>query len=407
MRLRTLSDLDLDRRRVLLRTDYNVEVHGRHVVDDLRLRASIPTIEELRRRGARVIICSHRGRPGGQPVPELRNALIAPDLERLIGARVLAVDDCVGLQAQAAVAALEAGEVLLLENIRFEPGEEANDPEFARRLAGLAEAFVNDAFGTLHRAHASTVGVTEQLPSAAGLLVEREVERLGHVLEAPAHPLVLVVGGVKVPDKLPLLRHFIDHADTICLGGFMALAFLEARGDVPEEARVCSGETILAAKALLAELDARDVELLLAVDAVIAPSEDEPERARTVAVTELPPGWAFLDIGPDTIRAFEAALTGAGAAIWNGPLGRFEAPPFDRGTVAVAKAFARLDAMTVVGGGETAAAVRRHGLADRMWHVSTGGGATLAFLGGQSLPGLEPLYEREAVAPASSAGGPG
>ena len=391
MRLRTLSDLDVDGRRVLLRTDYNIETHGEHVDDDLRLRASLPTIEELRGRGARVIICSHRGRARGKRTPELRNGLIASDLERLLGTRLLAVDDCAGPRAQAAAAVLEAGAVMLLDNIRFEPGEEANDPAFARRLAGLAESFVNDAFGTLHRAHASTVGVTAYLPSAAGRLVERELARLSEVVEAPEHPLVLVVGGVKVPDKLPLLRHFLDHADTICLGGFIALAFLEARGDVPEPARVCDEATIRAAQALLAEIDARAVELLLPVDAVIAPSADAPERARTIAVTELTPGWAFLDIGPDTIGAFEAALAGAGTAIWNGPLGRFEAPPFDRGTVAVAKALARLDAMTVVGGGETVAAVRRHGPADRMWHVSTGGGAALAFLGGKSLPGYSPF----------------
>jgi phosphoglycerate kinase len=222
------------------------------------------------------------------------------------------------------------------------------------------------------------------------------------VVRAPEHPLVLVVGGVKVRDKLPLLQHFLDHVDTICLGGVIALAFLEARGDVPEEARVCDEETVGAARALLAETRERGVELRLPVDAVIAPSEDALDRFRTVAVTEMPPGWAFLDIGPDTIRAFEAALTTARTVIWNGPLGRFEVPPFDRGTVAIAEALARLDAMTVVGGGETAAAVRRCGLADRMWHISTGGGAALAFLGGRSLPGLQPLYEREAAPRAPS-----
>lgn len=391
----TVRDLNLRDRRVLLRTDYNVPVSGSRVRDDLRIEASIPTIQHLRTAGARVAILTHRGRPGGTPDPDQSTQPIAAYLGRYLGTEVRAAPDCVGPQAEAAVDALGTGEVVVLENVRFHRGEEANDPEFAQRLADLADVYVNDAFGAIHRAHASIVGVPRLLPAAAGLLVEREVDRLREVEDAPERPLALVLGGAKVSDKLPLLQHVLPAADVVCLGGAVANAVLRAQG-VDVAASVTDGDAARdAAQRLRAELDRRpDLDLVVPTDVMVAPRPGSTDEARLVPVHQIPRGWAIVDVGPETIRAFEAALAGTRTAIWNGPIGIFEHPPFDLGTRAMARILAHLHARTVVGGGETVSAVRAAGWADRIWHVSTGGGAALHLLSGRPLPGLEALPRR-------------
>ncbi|MEX2228581.1 MAG: phosphoglycerate kinase [Dehalococcoidia bacterium] len=395
MNRRTLRDLDVRGRRVLLRTDYNVDVVDGLVLDDLRIQASLPTIRALLTQGARVVICSHRGRPKGRPEPGLSNRPLASHLSRLLGIEVQATTDCIGASAEAAVAAMRTGEVLLLENLRFHPGEEANDDAFARQLAALGDLYVNDAFGAIHRAHASIVGLPRYLPAAAGLLVEREVDRLSEVAEHPDHPFALVLGGAKVDDKLPMLERLLPQADVVCLGGAMANVVLAAQGiDIGASLADGAGARA-AAERLLAAVEARrDFRLVLPDDVVVARSSAAADRYRTVPASRIPAGWSIVDIGARTAEAFASALAGARTAIWNGPMGIFERPPFDAGTRAVAEMLARLGTRTVVGGGETTAAVRAAGLADRVWHLSTGGGATLELLGGRPLPGLDALPER-------------
>lgn len=398
----SVRDMQLHGQRVLLRTDYNVETHGDEVLDDLRMRRSLPTIELLREQGARIAICSHRGRPRGTSVPALSNRHLAEHLHELIGASVETAKDCVGAEVVQAVRALPAGGVLLLENVRFHPEEEANDRNFARELARLADVYVDDAFGVVHRAHASIVGVPRHLPSAAGLLLEREVARLGQVEQAPEHPSAIVLGGAKVVDKLPLLEHLLPKTDIICLGGAAANAVLRARGVDVGESRVNGDDrdkAVDAARKLLAALEARDgLELVLPSDAVvIGDQEPELDAGQVVPITEIPAGARIVDLGPETIAAFRVALARARTIFWNGPLGVFERPPFDRGTMQIARYLASLDARVVVGGGESAAAVRQARVGDQLWHVSTGGGAALQLLSGRALPGLEALQAAAAA----------
>ena len=391
----TVRDVAVRGRRVLLRTDYNVSLRQDEVAEDLRIAASLPTIRHLQEAGARIVIASHRGRPGGRPDPAESNHPLAPHLAARTGAVVRPVPDCVGPEAEAAVAALEPGEIALLENLRFHPGEEENDQAFARALSRLGDVFVNDAFGAIHRAHASIVGVPRFLPAAAGLLVEREVDCLREVERSPQHPFALVLGGAKVSDKLPLLKHLLPAADVVCLGGAIANAVLAAQGVEIRASRASDQDSQEAAKHLLsAHAHRGDFHLLLPVDVMVAPRAGSTEAARLVPVHEVPDGWAIVDIGPETVDAYEGALRGAQTAIWNGPMGVFEHPPFDLGTRAVARILAQLGSRTVVGGGETVTAVREAGWTDRMWHVSTGGGATLHLLGGRRLPGLEVLPDR-------------
>lgn len=394
----TIRDIDVSGRRVLLRTDYNVQVEDGCVVDDLRLVESLPTLRALIQAGGHIAICSHRGRPRGAPADDLRNAPVAQHLASLLGSEVRSIESCIGPEARAAVEALPPGGVLLLENVRFHPEEEANDPGFARELAALADVFVNDAFGTAHRAHASIVGVPRHLPSVAGLLLEREVKFLERVTEHPEPPMGLVLGGAKVSDKIQILEHLLDRCDVVCVGGAAGSTFLAAQGiDVADSLVEASG--IVPAQRILQATQRRgDFKLVLPRDVVVAFGTAEGGQVRTVPADRVPTGWRILDIGPATVYAFREALKGMRTVVWNGPMGLFEREPFDRGTMDVAFILADVEGTSVVGGGETAAAVRRAGVSERLSHISTGGGASLAMLQGHQLPGVEALLDAKPAA---------
>ncbi len=387
---RSIRDIDLAGRRVFLRVDYNVQVDDGQVIDDMRLRESLPTIAYLRQAGASVILCSHRGRPRGQVVENLRNVPVATHLSRLIETPVRSVGDCVGPEAEAAAVALEPGEVMMLENVRFHEGEEANDPAFAQQLAKLAEVYVSDAFGTAHRAHASIVGVPKYLPAVAGLLLERELGALGGLTE-PERPFGIVIGGAKVADKIAILRHLAGKADVVCVGGGVANTFLAEQGfDVADS--LWDRDGLDAAREVLAQsTERRDLRLYLPVDAVVGFGAADAGHIRKVPVDSVPPDWRILDIGPATVELFRTALHPMRTVVWNGPLGLFEREPFDYGSLAMAEMLADLEARVVIGGGETAAVVHRAGIEERIAHISTGGGASLAMLQGHALPAVDAL----------------
>ncbi len=392
---KTVRDVDVAGRRVLVRVDFNVPMEGGVVTDDRRIREALPTIRYLVERGARVILASHLGRPGGTPDPRFRLAPVGERLSALLGQPVPVLPDCVGPEVAAAVAALQPGQVVLLENLRFHPGEEANDPAFAAQLAALADLYVNDAFGTAHRAHASTVGVATLLPAVAGFLMEKELRHLGRALEDPVRPFVAILGGKKVSDKIAVIRHLLTRADSLLLGGGMAYTFLRARGH-EIGASLCEPDRLALATDLLAEAARRGVAVHLPVDVVVAEAVRADAPTRVVPASAIPPGWAGVDIGPETAAHFAGVIAQAGTVLWNGPMGVFEIPAFAAGTRAVAEAMARASAVTIVGGGDTAAAVDAFGLADRMTHVSTGGGASLEFLEGRELPGVAVLQDAQA-----------
>lgn len=390
MKLRTLADLKAVDKRVLVRVDFNVPLSHGQVADDSRIRATLPTIRTLQERGARIILASHLGRPKGKVDEALRLAPVAERLSELLGQPVSYAHDVVGPDARAKAAALEPRQVLLLENLRFEPGEERNDPDFARELAGLADVYVDDAFGAAHRAHASTVGVTEYLPSAAGLLMQDEVDVLSRVVNSPAHPFVLIVGGAKVSDKIGVVENLLGKADAVLIGGGMANTFLQAEG-VTIGRSLSEPDKLDVARETLRRAKERDVQILLPVDAVVAPGLDAPQRAHEVPVNQVPPNEAILDIGPDTVAAFGEVIDNSAMVVWNGPMGVFETPAFAEGTRGVAEAVARSGAFSVVGGGDSVAALEQLGLAGHISHISTGGGASLEFLEGITLPGIAVL----------------
>ena len=395
MAKRTIRDIDVRDKRVLVRVDLNVpqDEHGQ-VTDDTRLRAIRPTVQYLRTHGAAIILMTHLGRPKGKVDERYRLAPLAPRLSEILGQQVSVAPDCVGPAVEAQVAALKPGGILLLENVRFHAGEESNDPGFAAQLAGLADIYVDDAFGTAHRSHASTEGVAHHLPAVAGLLMEAELDALGGLLHSPARPFVAVVGGAKVSGKLEVLQLLLSVVDTLIVGGGMAGTFLAARGlEVGDS--ILERDLIPAASALVGAAAAKGVPLLLSVDVVISDRFAADAEQRVVAVEEIPPGWQIMDIGPRTIELFMGALRDARTVFWNGPMGAFEMPPFAKGTNAIAHALAESGAVTVVGGGDSVAAIDQLGLADKMTHISTGGGAALKFLEGKALPGLAALEERE------------
>ncbi len=389
--MRTLDELgDLDGKRVLVRVDFNVPLDDGRVTDDSRIRAALPTIEELRSRGARLVLVAHLGRPKDRD-PELSLRPAADRLAELIGAEVTLAPAVVGGDVRALAEELKDGEVLMLENVRYEPGETENDPELAASLAELAEVYVNDAFGAAHRAHASTEGVARLLSEhAAGLLLEREVETLTRLLEEPRRPLVAVLGGIKVTDKIAVIERFQQVADTILIGGAMAYPFLAADGH-SVGASLCDEEDVeLAKKALDADRDARAT-LELPCDLVIADRNAADAEVKALDGVEVPDGWMGMDIGPRTAKAYAAKVEQAGTTFWNGPMGAFELEPFASGTRTVADAVAAAEGITVVGGGDSAAAMAQFDLDDRVTHLSTGGGAALELIEGKALPGVEAL----------------
>jgi len=392
MGLRTIRDADVQGKRVLVRVDFNVPIESGKVLDDWRLRATLPTIRYLTERGAKVILLSHLGRPKGKRDEQFSLRPVAQRLSELLGQPVQFADDCVGEVAEQAVARLQAGEVLLLENLRFHAGEEANDDSFAQQLARLGDVFVNDAFGAAHRAHASVHAITKFLPSYAGLLMEREVTHLSRLLEAPEKPFVAVLGGAKVSDKIGVIRNLLTKVDALLIGGAMAFTFLKAQGYETGKSLVEADKLDLA-NALLGEAREKGVELVLPVDVVVAESDAEDAATQVVPVTAIPADKAGYDIGPETANLFAERIRTAKTVFWNGPMGRFERTPFKAGTKAIAEALAQCSGTTVVGGGETAAAAFEFGIADKVTHVSTGGGAALELLEGRELPGIAVLKE--------------
>jgi phosphoglycerate kinase len=394
--MRSIDDLDVSGRRVLMRVDFNVPLGegpdgARIVADDTRISSALPTIEELRGRGARLILVSHLGRPKGERVQSLSMAPVAARLRELTGADVTLAPDVVGERVAELANGLADGQILLLENVRFEPGETKNDPDLARALAQLADIYVNDAFGTAHRAHSSTTGVAHLLPNAAGRLLEREVNTLTGILEHPSHPLVAIVGGAKVHDKIGVIDRFLQIAEVVVIGGAMSFPFLAAQGHTVG-ASLCDEQDTEHARRVLEQASAEGVaRVALPVDLVIADRFAADAEHRVLDGVDVPDGWMGLDIGPATAEYYGREIAAAGTVFWNGPMGAFELEPFAAGTRAVAEAVAAAPGMTVVGGGDSAAALAQFGLADRVDHLSTGGGATLELIEGRELPGVQAL----------------
>jgi len=390
---KTIRDIDLAGKKVLVRVDYNVPMDGGNITDDTRGRATLPTLRHLLAAGAAVILASHLGRPKGSPAPEFSLAPVAKRLSDLLGQEVLFAADCVGPAAEAPAKALRPGQVLMLENLRFHKEEEKNDPEFARRLAALADTYVNDAFGVSHRAHASVEGITKYLPAAAGFLLEKEIDFLSRAVINPPHPYVAIIGGAKVSDKIGVIANLLAKVDTLIIGGGMANTFLAAQGRATGKSLVEADKLDLAAS-LLKEAAQKGVKLLLPVDVVVADRFAADASARVVGVDAIPADWMALDIGPASCAAFAAALSGARLIVWNGPMGVFEMDAFAKGTTAVAAAVASSGAVSVIGGGDSVAAIEKAGLQDKISHISTGGGASLEFLEGKVLPGIAALSDK-------------
>ncbi|OGO06752.1 MAG: phosphoglycerate kinase [Chloroflexi bacterium RBG_13_56_8b] len=392
----TIRDVDVAGKRVLVRADFNVPLSGTNgaITDDSRIRATLPTIKYLTERGARVILCSHLGRPKGKVVEKLRLTTIAQRLSQILGQKVIVANDGIGPEVDKAVAALKPGDVLLLENIRFHPQEEANDNGFAQTLARLADIYVNDAFGACHRSHASIVGIARYLPAVAGLLVEKEIEVLEGLLAHPSRPFAELAGGAKVSDKIKALENTMDKVDCLLIGGGMAATFLKAKGHEVGLSLVENDKLDLATK-LMQRAAERKLPLILPVDVVAAAELSAETEYNVVAVEKIPPQWRIVDIGPKTINGFSEELRRCQTIFWNGPMGVCEIAQFARGTQAMAKLLAGLEATTIIGGGSTAEIVTELKLADKMTFVSTGGGASLRFLSGEKLPGVEALLNRE------------
>ena len=389
---KTVRDIDVRGKRVLIRADLNVPLDDGAVSDDTRIRESLPTILFVLEQGGPVVLCSHLGRPKGRDA-SLSLGPVAARLGNLLDREIFFADDCVGPSAEAVVAALAEGGIALLENLRFHPEEETNDPAFAKQLASLADVFVNDAFGAAHRAHASTEGVTHYLPSVAGLLMEKEVRYLSALVADPPKPFAAVVGGAKVSSKISAIDHLLPKLDMLLLGGGMANTFLKASG-IDVQASLVEDELVEAARRVIVQAKEQGVAVHLPVDVVAADRFAADATVAAVDAGDVPPGYMILDIGPKTVGAYAEALRKAKAVIWNGPMGVFEMAPFARGSFGMARVLAGLDATTVVGGGETAAVVAQLGLADEFTHVSTGGGASLEMLEGKELPGVAALLDR-------------
>ncbi|MEG4270753.1 MULTISPECIES: phosphoglycerate kinase [unclassified Microcoleus] len=390
-----LSASDLSGKRVLVRADFNVPLDNGNITDDTRIRAALPTIQDLASKGAKVILCSHFGRPKGV-TEKLRLTPVAVRLSELLGKEVKKTDDCIGDEVAATVAAMQDGDVLLLENVRFYPEEEANDPEFAKKLASVADLYVNDAFGTAHRAHASTEGVTKYLsPSVAGFLMEKELQYLGSAIDNPQRPLAAIIGGSKVSSKIGVIEKLLEKCDKLLLGGGMVFTFYKARGLNVGKSLV-EDDKLELAKSLEAKAKERGVAFLLPTDVVVADKFAADANTQTVPVESIPDGWMGLDIGPDSVKTFQEALADCKTVIWNGPMGVFEMEKFAVGTEGIAHSLAGLTktgTTTIIGGGDSVAAVEQLNLGEQMSHISTGGGASLELLEGKELPGVAALDE--------------
>jgi phosphoglycerate kinase len=387
---KTVKDLNVEKKRVLVRVDFNVPLADGEVADDTRIKAALPTINYLLEQDAAIVLCSHLGRPKSAEDSQFSLRPAADHLKTLVDASVFFAEDCIGPLAEEAAQELEIGQILVLENTRFHKEEKANDPVMAKQLAGLAEVFINDAFGTAHRAHASNVGVAQELPSAAGFLLEKEIVYLGNAIADPKRPFVAIMGGAKISDKIDVIQNLLTKADKVLIGGGMANTFFKAQGFEMADSLV-EEDAVETAKELLA---VGDDMLVLPVDMVVADAFDNDAASQTLPVGDVPAGWRILDVGPDTLKAFEAVLADAGTVVWNGPMGVFEFANFAKGTFGLAEIVASSPAVSIIGGGDSTSAVNKSGLADKITHISTGGGASLEMLEGKVLPGLAALDDK-------------
>ena len=390
---KTVEDIAVKGKRVLVRCDFNVPLDGSTITDDKRIVGALPTIKYLVSQGARVILCSHLGRPKGEFNMKYTLAPVAARLSELLGQNVVLASDVIGEDAKSKAAALKDGEVMLLENVRFHKEEEKNDPEFAKQLASLAEIYVNDAFGTAHRAHASTAGVADYLPAVCGYLIQKEIDIMGGALSNPTRPFVAILGGAKVSDTIGVINNLIDKVDAIIVGGGMAYTFAKAFGGKIGTS-LCEEDKLDLARELVEKAKKNNVEFLLPTDTVCAKEFNNDSEQKVFPTDAIEDGWMGLDIGDKTIEAFTARIKGAGTVIWNGPMGVFEFDNFAKGTKAIAKAVAESGAISIIGGGDSAAAVEKLGFADKITHISTGGGASLEFLEGIELPGIACLQDK-------------
>ena len=394
MNKKTVKDIDLKNKKVLVRCDFNVPMdENKNITDNRRIVAALPTIKYLLEQNCKVVLCSHLGRPKGEFKPEFSLKPVAKELSKLLGKEVIMAEDVIGEDAKNKAENLKNGEVLLLENVRFHREETDNDPEFAKKLASFGEVFVNDAFGTAHRAHASTEGVTKYLPAVSGFLIEKELKFLGEALENPERPFVAILGGSKVSDKIGVIENLLEKVDTLIIGGGMAYTFFKAQGYSVGDS-LCEEDKCNLALEIMEKAKEKKVKFLLPIDNKIGKEFKPDTESKTVKSTEIPDGWEGLDIGEETIKLYREELQNAKTIVWNGPLGVFEFDQFAVGTNEIAKALGDIDAIKIIGGGDSAAAVEKAGLADKMTHISTGGGASLEFLEGKKLPGIEALMDK-------------
>nr|WP_285852012.1 phosphoglycerate kinase [Sporosarcina luteola] len=389
----TIKDIELNGKRVFCRVDFNVPMENGEVTDDTRIRAAVPTIEFLADKGAKVILASHLGRPKGEVNEDMRLTAAGARLSELLGKNVKKLDASIGEEVEQAVADMKAGDIILLENVRFHAGEEKNDPELAKKFADLADVFVNDAFGAAHRAHASTAGIAEFVPAVSGFLLEKELEVLGKALSNPERPFTAIIGGAKVKDKIGVIENLLDNVDHLLIGGGLSYTFTRAQGYETGNSLV-EEDKIELAQSFIQKAKEKNVKLHLPIDAVVADAFSENANVKTVKIDEIPEGWMGLDIGPETAEQYADVIRNSKLILWNGPMGVFEMEPFAAGTREVALAMAETEAYTVIGGGDSAAAVEKFDVADKMDHVSTGGGASLEFMEGKELPGVTALNDK-------------
>ena len=394
MNKKTVKDIDLKGKKVFVRCDFNVPMdENQNITDNTRIVGALPTIKYLLEQNCKIILASHLGRPKGEFKPEFSLAPVAKELSKLLGQEVIMAKDVIGEDAETKAANLKEGEILLLENVRFHKEETDNDPEFCKKLASMAEVYVNDAFGTAHRAHASTTGIASYLPAVSGFLIEKELQFLGNAVNNPERPFVAILGGAKVSDKIGVIDSLLEKVDTLMIGGGMAYTFFKAQGYEVGNS-ICEMDKLDLAKEAMEKAEQKGVKLMLPVDTKVGKEFKPDTESKIVSYTEIPADWEGFDIGPETIKMFEDELRKAKTVVWNGPLGLFEFDQFAIGTNAIAKVLSEIDATTIIGGGDSAAAVKKAGLEDKMTHISTGGGASLEFLEGKKLPGIEALMDK-------------